>query len=651
MDIFEAVSSRNTDAVRAVLDSDPKAIKQTNSSGMTPLHMAAYHCRSVAMIQLLLDKGADPNERTPEGSSMQTVPLTRALGGLDEAVGDEIAIQEEIIAILLSRGATVRAYPGMVAPIRTAIYDNRPRVVKLMLPKWDDINCEEEDGSTLLHIAAYKGHKEIVELLLAHGACADLPDTEGLTAADMAWGRGHIEVAKILDGPDYNPEAYLKDSNLLASSFDHALRDGDVKTIGRCLRIHPPLAEAKPHGTPVLCLVAKNGYLDAVQLLVLHGASLDARNNAGRKAIEVAEEAGHRDVCDFLMQAERMRDESTRRQFVRAKLIETWQRQRNSCHAKSQEVNTSSSVLGQKGHTQLLLASSYLDDVQKSIEGFPESFLSTEPMDGALIGKKERLIKSILEGPVADAFTAMDEAKEHGIDQDQLVPVAARGHFLRAKLWVTLSCSPIAKSILSHRERFPDSTSPSSHLEERELKQREDALCHAAADFQKANDLSGDKMALWYLAAVLFEQGRFDESHALYGRFTDIETAIDGEHAIAALKAQKMIEGEKQKQLEREQARIAQQQTRSAQQSPSKSSTGGGSCYIATACYGSYDHPDVRIFRQFRDQTLMPSMFGRIFVWSYYRLSPPIATRLGHVKWLASVIRKWFLEPLARKLR
>ena len=74
-------------------------------------------------------------------------------------------------------------------------------------------------------------------------------------------------------------------------------------------------------------------------------------------------------------------------------------------------------------------------------------------------------------------------------------------------------------------------------------------------------------------------------------------------------------------------------------------------CYIATACYGNFDHPDVVLFRRYRDQIMLPTTSGRLFVSIYYKLSPPIASRIGKVKWLSSAIRKWFLEPLARRMR
>jgi len=52
---------------------------------------------------------------------------------------------------------------------------------------------------------------------------------------------------------------------------------------------------------------------------------------------------------------------------------------------------------------------------------------------------------------------------------------------------------------------------------------------------------------------------------------------------------------------------------------------GGGGCFIATAAYGSYLHPDVMILREFRDKYLLTNQPGRAFVAVYYKISPPVA--------------------------
>ena len=49
-------------------------------------------------------------------------------------------------------------------------------------------------------------------------------------------------------------------------------------------------------------------------------------------------------------------------------------------------------------------------------------------------------------------------------------------------------------------------------------------------------------------------------------------------------------------------------------------------CFIATAAYGSYLDPHVWVLRQFRDEVLTKSSFGRWFIQEYYQYSPGMAT-------------------------
>lgn len=69
-----------------------------------------------------------------------------------------------------------------------------------------------------------------------------------------------------------------------------------------------------------------------------------------------------------------------------------------------------------------------------------------------------------------------------------------------------------------------------------------------------------------------------------------------------------------------------------------KESTDGG-CYVATMVYGSYNAPEVRVLRKFRDEYLLQNTLGRLFVILYYRFSPSFVERTKHITLVHTIFR------------
>lgn len=74
-------------------------------------------------------------------------------------------------------------------------------------------------------------------------------------------------------------------------------------------------------------------------------------------------------------------------------------------------------------------------------------------------------------------------------------------------------------------------------------------------------------------------------------------------------------------------------------------------CYIATCCYKSYDHPSVKILRTFRDDVLLKTKIGVLFVDFYYKHSPDIANSLSKYPAWNVMIKLFCLNPIIFLLR
>ena len=59
-------------------------------------------------------------------------------------------------------------------------------------------------------------------------------------------------------------------------------------------------------------------------------------------------------------------------------------------------------------------------------------------------------------------------------------------------------------------------------------------------------------------------------------------------------------------------------------------------CYIATSVFQTYDCPQLWTLRRYRDNVLKKTWYGRLFIHLYYKVSPLLVKRFGHLQWFNS---------------
>lgn len=79
------------------------------------------------------------------------------------------------------------------------------------------------------------------------------------------------------------------------------------------------------------------------------------------------------------------------------------------------------------------------------------------------------------------------------------------------------------------------------------------------------------------------------------------------------------------------------------------SGSGSKSCFVATACFGSSDNNTVVTLRRYREAVLKTSTVGRLSIYWYYKLSPPIAKFVANHSYIKEIVRR-SLVMLAKKL-
>ncbi len=175
--------------------------------------------RGLAIVSLLLERGADPNMQLLfKPAHVRGLNYTRGATPLSRAAfnGDL-----EVVKLLLAHGADATlSMADRQTPIHCVLAGRAPEpqaleLIKVLQKAGTDVNVialvnhpEEIRGGTALHYAVRKRYKEVIKLLASSGIDMNAVDQDGLTALDYTQSRGFMPFMA-LQTPIYKEEASL----------------------------------------------------------------------------------------------------------------------------------------------------------------------------------------------------------------------------------------------------------------------------------------------------------------------------------------------------------------------------------------------------------------------------------------------------------
>lgn len=230
------------------------AIDDSNNAGLTPLHEAS-NLANAGVLEVLLQKGADANKRTRDGSTALHLAVTQA---------------------------------GDIHETATPLFGHL-EIVDLLLSHKAEVNMRNHEGRTALHIAASRGNVETVRLLLQRGADPNAIDTGARTPLHESVIRGYLETTSVIleQGGDVNSKQHAG-----MTPLHLAMRLGSTELI-TLLADHGALLNATDvRGWTALHEAAVVGRYEAARILLVRGAGVDVRDSEGQTPLQRTITAG-----------------------------------------------------------------------------------------------------------------------------------------------------------------------------------------------------------------------------------------------------------------------------------------------------------------------------------------------------------------------
>ncbi|CAH0559644.1 unnamed protein product [Brassicogethes aeneus] len=302
----------------------------------TPLHEAASKSR-VEVCSLLLSEGADPHQLNCHSKSAIDVAPTR---DLQERLAYEYKGHLLLEAARQADTGKLKKYltPEIInfkhpytgdTALHIAVnslYPKRKQVLETLIRKGANLNEENKDFLSPLHLAADNSNYDLMDVLLRHGAKVNAVDGLGQTALHRRAREDDAQGCRILlsFGADaslvslqgYTPlqvasenvAKLLQDPPTTSADVEcqilEAAKSGDLEQVQRLLTAYPHIVNCRDldgrHSTP-LHFAAGYNRVSVVEYLLQQGADVHAKDKGGLVPLHNACSYGHYEVTELLV--------------------------------------------------------------------------------------------------------------------------------------------------------------------------------------------------------------------------------------------------------------------------------------------------------------------------------------------------------------
>lgn len=252
-----------------------------DSHGTPAIHLACSQ-KSIRIIQLLIEAGADVNIRDSDGFSLITT--------LHYRLESESEHDCHIFKMIVDAKCDITQQDGKSTylPLHLAASKGQLAFAKILLNTKINIDAHSAGGDIALIVAASKGHADLVDLLLSHGADVNIANNETDTALIKASENGHTTIVKSLLSAGANPN-YI--NNIGMTALSAAIQHKRLQIAEMLILLNVDLNTKNRDGqTPLMTAVMRfenPQYRRLINLLLENGADVNTQNNKGNTALHL----------------------------------------------------------------------------------------------------------------------------------------------------------------------------------------------------------------------------------------------------------------------------------------------------------------------------------------------------------------------------